>query len=121
MLIKIFIILIIISPNAQKKNKMAFDFYLNLPPIISFEYINTIEKNISIPAHANVLPNVIIYKLFDSKAMIKPAIEKYHAKINTFLLPIVSDITPNIKAKNPAITIKNPYVSYFKELLSQYN
>lgn len=104
----IFIIFIIISPNAQKKNKIAFDFYLNLPPIISFEYIKTIEKNISIPAQANVLPNVIIYKLFDIKAITKPAIEKYHAKIKTFLLPIVSDITPKINAKNPATTIKNP-------------
>lgn len=104
----IFIIFIIISPNAQKKNKIAFDFYLNLPPIISFEYIKTIEKNISIPAQANVLPNVIIYKLFDINAITKPAIEKYHPKINTFLLPIVSDITPKINAKNPATTIKNP-------------
>ena len=105
---KIFITFIMISPKAQKKNNIALDFYLNEPPRISLEYIKTIEKNISIPAHAKIFPIVIITKLLLTKENAIPKIEKYHAKRNTLLLPNLSDKTPKRNAINPALTIKNP-------------
>lgn len=101
-------IFIIISPKAQKKNKMAFDFCLKLPPIISFEQIKTIEKNISIPAQLNVFPIVIQYMSLEINDINIPIILKYQANIKTFFLPILSDNTPKTNAENPAIIIKNP-------------
>ena len=98
----------IISPKAQKKNKIAFDYCQRSPPIISLEYIKTIEKNMSIPAQEKILPITIKVKELEIKQIKIPKTEKIQAKIKTFFLPIVSDMTPKIKAKNPPKMIKIP-------------
>lgn len=62
----------------------------------------------SIPAQENIPPMTIKVRDFEINDIKIPKIENIHAKINTFFLPIVSDITPKINAKNPPNIIKTP-------------
>lgn len=108
--IPIFIKLIIISPRAQKKNKIALDFSLREPPKISFTYIKTIEKNISIPAQPNTKPTVVNVNVSLNNESAIPNVLNIHANIKTFCLPITSLNTPKMNAISPPNIINDPYV-----------
>lgn len=106
----ILIKLITISPSAQKKNKIALDFSLRDPPRISFTYIKTIEKNISIPAQPKTKPTVVRVNVSLNNESAIPNVLNIQANINTFYLPITSLKTPKINAMNPPNIINKPYV-----------
>lgn len=105
-----FIKFITISPKAQKKNSIAFDFSLRDPPRISFTYIKTIEKNISIPAQLKTKPTVVSVKVSLNIHNATPKVQNIQAKMKTFYLPITSLRTPKINAITPPNIIKTPCV-----------